>query len=259
MISIRLFICSYGEKEDSPVKKFNLRGKFRIAVLTGLAALGIMATNTSQGAAKPKPFAADNTQLVTDSCGADVYATHKEFQRWDNRQDSFLDNDTNCLRYEAWLSKLDGAEDLPLLRQMQIVDSLVNRTVTWTSDSAVYNGAREYWAPGAQTVLSGKGDCDDFAIAKFYALRHLGVPESRLGILVVATDSAAKEFNHAVLALDTSASNTWLNSLVLDNDGGNTRKTIGKTGYKPFYLVSPGEIRSCTLKKRTLPTASSGR
>lgn len=231
------------------MQNVGLKRKFRIAVITGLAALGIMATNINPVTAKPKPTETETTQLVTDSCGADVYASHKEFLQWDGRQDSFLDDDSNSVHYQTWLSKLDGAEDLPLLRQMQIVDSLVNKTVTWTSDSITHCGAKEYWAAGAETVLTGKGDCDDYAIAKFYALQYLDVPESRFSIMVVSTDSAAKDFNHAVLAVDTSANNNWVNCLVLDNITANSRKTFGQTGYAPFYMVNPGEIRSCSVKK----------
>jgi hypothetical protein len=42
------------------------------------------------------------------------------------------------------------------------------------------------------------GDCEDYAIAKYVALRHAGVPESNLRVLLVKDQ--AVHLDHAVLA-----------------------------------------------------------
>lgn len=235
--------------KDSPLRK-----KFRNAVLGGIAALSLISalnSKASPGSTTVQP--ATNTQLIMDSCPADPFSANVnvDWLQWENRQDLYLTDDSNSVRYERWLSKLDGMEDMPLVRQAQIADSLVNKTVAWTSDSANYK-AKDYWAAGAKTILTGKGDCDDFAIAKFYALQYLGVPDSRLTILVVATDSVSKKLDHAVLAVDTTADNNWTNCLILDNRSKKV-KSFGRTGYAPLYAVNPGEIRGCAVKKTRQP------
>ena len=43
----------------------------------------------------------------------------------------------------------------------------------------------DYWATPFETLASNGGDCEDFAIAKYFTLRQLGVPASQLRITYV--------------------------------------------------------------------------
>jgi len=52
-----------------------------------------------------------------------------------------------------------------------------------TSDDALW-GRREYWATPAEVIARAAGDCEDLAIAKFFALLEHGVAEDRLRLLV---------------------------------------------------------------------------
>src|SRR6185369_9110964 len=38
----------------------------------------------------------------------------------------------------------------------------------------------DYWATAAESFASNGGDCEDFVIAKYFALKELGVPIARL-------------------------------------------------------------------------------
>ena len=53
----------------------------------------------------------------------------------------------------------------------------------WVSDVALW-GEADYWATPLELQARGAGDCEDFAIAKYFHLRRLGVPESRLRLMV---------------------------------------------------------------------------
>lgn len=46
-------------------------------------------------------------------------------------------------------------------------------------------GQEDYWATPFETLASNGGDCEDFAIAKYFTLRQLGVPASQLRITYV--------------------------------------------------------------------------
>jgi hypothetical protein len=41
-------------------------------------------------------------------------------------------------------------------------------------------GSSEFWQTPKQSLHRGMGDCDDIAIAKFFTLRAMGVPEKNL-------------------------------------------------------------------------------
>ena len=43
----------------------------------------------------------------------------------------------------------------------------------------------DYWATPLETLANNGGDCEDFAIAKYYSLRQLGVPVDQLRITYV--------------------------------------------------------------------------
>ena len=43
--------------------------------------------------------------------------------------------------------------------------------------------AIEYWASFGEFIGKGTGDCEDYALAKYYSLRKLGVPASKLKLM----------------------------------------------------------------------------
>lgn len=46
-------------------------------------------------------------------------------------------------------------------------------------------GEMDYWATPVEFLVTEGGDCEDFAIAKYLTLRHLGVPTDKLRITYV--------------------------------------------------------------------------
>ena len=46
-------------------------------------------------------------------------------------------------------------------------------------------GQADYWATPFETLASNGGDCEDFAIAKYFTLRQLGIPSSQMRITYV--------------------------------------------------------------------------
>jgi len=49
----------------------------------------------------------------------------------------------------------------------------------------VHWGVQDYWATPNEFIGTHKGDCEDFVIAKYFALRKLGVPDERLYLTYV--------------------------------------------------------------------------
>lgn len=49
----------------------------------------------------------------------------------------------------------------------------------------IHWGEKDYWATPSEFLGTQKGDCEDFVIAKYFALRTLGVPDERLYLTYV--------------------------------------------------------------------------
>ena len=75
------------------------------------------------------------------------------------------------------------------------VNATVNRSIREVADPA-HNGVEDYWT----LPMDGKGDCEDFALAKRAALVAKGWPSSRLLVTAVLTSRGE---GHAVLTVVT--------------------------------------------------------
>jgi predicted transglutaminase-like cysteine proteinase len=100
-----------------------------------------------------------------------------------------------------------------------VVNRAINLAIRPTSDLAQW-GVSDRWSAPLATFTTGRGDCEDYAIAKYVALREAGVAEDDLR-LVIVRDLAAGE-DHAIVAarLDgawITLDNRWL-ALVEDID-----------------------------------------
>lgn len=94
-------------------------------------------------------------------------------------------------------------------KRMETVNRLVNGSIRYMSDLAQH-GSVDVWSAPLASLASGRGDCEDYAIAKYALLREAGVSESDLRILLVR-DRAIRE-DHAVLAVRDEGKWTVLDS-----------------------------------------------
>jgi predicted transglutaminase-like cysteine proteinase len=93
--------------------------------------------------------------------------------------------------------------------RLDAVNQAVNQAIRYTTDMEQH-GVADLWSAPLATFTSGRGDCEDYAIAKYVALREAGVAAEDLRILLVR-DAAVRE-DHAVLAARQSGH--WF---ILDN------------------------------------------
>jgi predicted transglutaminase-like cysteine proteinase len=113
-------------------------------------------------------------------------------------------------RLRAWQTLIDDHRDRPLATRLQATNDFFNR-LEFVDDIAHW-GRADYWATPVEFLTSGGGDCEDFAIAKYFTLLELGVPESRLQITYVK--SIRLNQAHMVLAYYPTPA---ADPLVLDN------------------------------------------
>jgi predicted transglutaminase-like cysteine proteinase len=93
--------------------------------------------------------------------------------------------------------------------RLETVNRLVNRAIVYASD-LTQHGVLDVWSAPLDSLRSGRGDCEDYAIAKYALLRETGIAEQDLRILLVRDRSVRED--HAVLAVRDRDS--WI---ILDN------------------------------------------
>jgi predicted transglutaminase-like cysteine proteinase len=90
-----------------------------------------------------------------------------------------------------------------------VINRAINLAIQPMSDLAQW-GVPDRWSPPLETFGTGRGDCEDYAIAKYVALTEAGVAAADVK-LVIVRNTAANE-DHAVVAVRLDG-----NWIVLDN------------------------------------------
>jgi predicted transglutaminase-like cysteine proteinase len=121
-----------------------------------------------------------------------------------------LFRDWQKLREDA--KSLSGSED-----KLRRVNEFFNRRIQFADDQQVW-GQSDYWATPMETLAKGRGDCEDFTIAKYFTLLDAGVPNSQLRLVYVKARiggmNSSLQQAHMVLAYYESPD---AEPLVLDN------------------------------------------
>lgn len=97
---------------------------------------------------------------------------------------------------QAWRDLVAHALPLSESEQLEAVNRFFNHQARYVEDQKLW-GQFDYWATPLELLERGAGDCEDFALAKYFTLRLLGVPEQRLR-LVYSTMTSTGEA-HMVL------------------------------------------------------------
>ena len=79
------------------------------------------------------------------------------------------------------LGSLDLTDERRLLAE---VNGFFNRRVVFQDDVDVW-GVVDHWASPLETLNKGAGDCEDFALAKYFSLLSAGVPAERMRLVYV--------------------------------------------------------------------------
>lgn len=112
-----------------------------------------------------------------------------------------------------WQSLLAASRTLPEAEKLRRINDFFNRNTGFDEDVTVW-GQSDYWATPLDTLGRGRGDCEDFSIAKYYSLKQLGVPTTKLRLIYVKAVQSGGQRAHMVLAYYASPS---AEPLVLDN------------------------------------------
>lgn len=138
------------------------------------------------------------------------------------------------------------AEPGPANERLQRINSFLNR-VPFRED-IVHWRVEDYWATPAETIASNGGDCEDYAIAKYFLLKELGVPLARLRMVYVRAGKSAQA--HMVLAYYARPD---AEPLILDNLDDRVRTASSRTDLVPVYSFNEEDVVLTSTGQKTTP------
>ncbi|KPG90338.1 hypothetical protein AEQ67_31390 [Pseudomonas sp. RIT-PI-q] len=135
-------------------------------------------------------------------------------------------------RIVAWSQMLQSEINAPAPEQLNAVNQFFNQQLTFQDDTRIWRQT-DYWATPIESLIKGAADCEDYALAKYFSLRHLGIPSEKLRITYVKALSQ----NQAHMVL-TFYSSPTAEPLVLDNLIGDIRPASQRKDLLPVYAFN---------------------
>ena len=131
-------------------------------------------------------------------------------------------------RVSDWQKLIERNQNVSMTDKLNIVNRFFNR-IRFIEDRSHWN-TTDYWATPVELLATNGGDCEDFAIAKYFTLRAMGVPVETLRLTYVK----AIELNRAHMVL-TYTGGTMAEPLVLDNLQDKILPASQRTDLEPVY------------------------
>ena len=133
-----------------------------------------------------------------------------------------------------FLAIVDGARAREGRARLGEINRAINLAIRPVSDQAQY-GEIDVWSSPLVTFGHGAGDCEDYAIAKFVALRQAGIAPDDIRILIMR-DTVRGE-DHAVAAARLDGH--WL---TLDNRRMAMVEDADIRNYRPLFAIDQNGV-----------------
>lgn len=130
---------------------------------------------------------------------------------------------------------VNDARDLDEMGKMEKVNDFFNQT-PYTPDMQTW-GVSDYWATRYEFIGKDRADCEDYVIAKYFTLKDLGVPTSKL--YMTYAKSLKYKTAHMVL---TYYATPRSEPLVLDNYNYKILPASKRDDLIPIYSFSGDEL-----------------
>lgn len=83
-----------------------------------------------------------------------------------------------------WEKTLTHAKSGSEQVKLEKINNFINKHIAFEDDIDIWEQS-DYWATPLETIGRGRGDCEDFAIIKYYSLHHAGIPLAKLRLVYV--------------------------------------------------------------------------
>ncbi|HIF9233123.1 TPA: transglutaminase-like cysteine peptidase [Photobacterium damselae] len=138
-------------------------------------------------------------------------------------------------RATAWRELIDNSRQFPAQIQLKLVNNFFNQFI-FVDDIKLW-GKKDYWATPLEFVGVGAGDCEDFSIAKYMALRSLGIPDSKLRLVYVKS-LTLNQFHMVVAYYPTPTAVPE----ILDNLDGEIKPANKRKDLLPIYSFNGSNL-----------------
>lgn len=135
----------------------------------------------------------------------------------------------------ALVEMMNKAEHMGVNDKLKAVNVFFNQ-IRYGSDKAVW-GASDYWATRLEFVGKGKGDCEDYVIAKYFTLLELGVDSEKLFFTYVKYKP--RNIAHMVLSYYETPNSA---PLILDNYNRKIFPASKRNDLIPIYSFSGEDL-----------------
>lgn len=86
-------------------------------------------------------------------------------------------------RVASWRQLIDQGRSWSEQRQLEATNDFINQNQF--VDDIIHWGKEDYWATPLQTIVTEAGDCEDFAVAKYFTLTEMGMSADKLRLTYV--------------------------------------------------------------------------
>jgi len=135
---------------------------------------------------------------------------------------------------QALQAVMQAASDLDDSGKLRALNDFFNRRIQSRDDLEIW-GQVDYWASPLEMLEKGAGDCEDFAIAKYFSLVALGVPVQKLRMVYVRAQIGGPDGvvqAHMVLAYYAAPN---AEPLILDSLIGDVRPASRRPDLSPVF------------------------
>lgn len=133
-----------------------------------------------------------------------------------------------ALRGKAWMNILQTSVDLPEREKLAAVNQFFNQ-LTFIDDIKLW-GTENYWATPLEFIGVNGGDCEDFAIAKYFSLLELGIADEKMRITMVKS-LTLNQYHMVVAYYETPGAIP----VILDNIDGQIKPANQRNDLLPVY------------------------
>ena len=135
-------------------------------------------------------------------------------------------------RVLIWDNLIESTKKKKTLAKLKTVNDFFNK-IPYRLDKKHW-GKKDYWATPYEFMGTGAGDCEDYAIAKYFTLRKLGIPDKKLRITYVTYLKRRSKYEqaHMVLTYYHKPNST---PVVLDNINKKLKLATKRKDLKPVY------------------------
>lgn len=161
--------------------------------------------------------------------------------------------------FAEWSSLMQTYTDAPIDTRLQKVNDFFNRKIIYYEDQEVW-GQADYWATPMESLSKGKGDCEDYVIAKYFTLRNMNIPDNQLRLIYVKAriggPASTVQQAHMVLAYYASAD---AEPVVLDNLISDIRPASRRTDLFPVFSFNSQGVFAGTAANAVLGPGGTSR